>query len=93
MALLDGEADGGAEGGGGMGCVKTINWLNFPKQSGNVNRRCDVCFHYDISHGLKGTVIRDDMEEPFETLIKLDDGRVVRGKECQYSFGTVACGK
>lgn len=34
----------------------------------------------------------DDREEPFETLIKLDDGRVVRGTECQYSCGTVAQG-
>ena len=90
---MDVEADGGAEGEDGMGCVKTIDWFNFPKQSGMVNRRCDVCFHYDTSHWLKGTVIRDDREEPFETLIKLDDGRIVRGVECQYSFGTVASGK
>ena len=35
-----------------------------------------------------GTVIRDDREEPFETLIRLDDGRVLRGVECQYSHVT-----
>lgn len=34
-----------------------------------------------------GTVIRDDREEPYETLIQLDDGRTMRGVECQYSFG------
>lgn len=33
-----------------------------------------------------GTVIRDDREEPYETLIQLDDGRTMRGVECQYSF-------
>ena len=44
-----------------------------------------MCFHYDTSVEIPGTVIRDDREEPFETLIKLDDGRVIRGVECQYS--------
>ena len=74
-----------------MGCVKTIDWLRFPEQSGFVNRRVDVCFHYDTEHTVKGTIIREDREEPFETLIQLDDGRVVRGVECQYSFGTATC--
>lgn len=68
-----------------MGCVKTIDTYSFPKQSEFVNRRCSVCFHYDTSSQLQGTIIRDDREEPFETLIKLDDGRIVRGVECQYS--------
>lgn len=68
-----------------MGCVKTIGYHAFPNQSGYVNRRCKVCFFYDTKHWLNGTIIRDDREEPFETLIKLDDGRVLRGTECQYS--------
>ena len=70
-----------------MGCVDTITYYHFPKQSEYVNRRCKVCFHYDTTKMIPGTVIRDDREEPFETLIKLDDGRVVRGVECQYSHG------
>lgn len=69
-----------------MGCVKTIDTYSFPKQSAFVNRRCSVCFHYDTSSQLQGTIIRDDREEPFETLIKLDDGRIVRADECQYSI-------
>lgn len=69
-----------------MGCVATITAFKFPKQSEYVNRRCEVCFHYDTSFIIPGTVIRDDREEPFETLIKLDDGRVLRGTECQFSF-------
>ena len=68
-----------------MGCVETIDAYRFPKQSEYVNRRCEVCFKYDTSVTIPGTVIRDDREEPFETLIKLDDGRVVRATECQYS--------
>lgn len=69
-----------------MGCVETINAYKFPKQSEFVNRRVEVCFHYDTSKWIMGTIIRDDREEPSETLIKLDDGRVVRATECQYSI-------
>ena len=69
-----------------MGCVSTITAYDFPKQSQYVNRRCKVCFHYDTSKWIMGTVIRDDREEPFETLIQLDDGRTMRGVECQYLF-------
>ena len=68
-----------------MGCVETIDAYRFPKQSEYVNRRCEVCFKYDTSTVIPGTVIRDDREEPFETLIRLDDGRVLRATECQYS--------
>ena len=68
-----------------MGCIETIDAFRFPKQSEYVNRRCEVCFKYDTSVTILGTVIRDDREEPFETLIKLDDGRVIRAIECQYS--------
>ena len=70
-----------------MGCVETITAFRFPKQSEYVNRRVKVCFHYNTSKYVPGTIIRDDRETPFETLIKLDDGRVLRGTECQYSFG------
>ncbi len=69
-----------------MGCVDTITVYKFPKQSEHVNRRVKVCFHYDTNKWIMGTIIRDDREEPFETLIKLDDGRVIRGTECQYSM-------
>ena len=69
-----------------MGCVKTISKYSFPKQSGHVNQRCEVCFHYDTSQTVDGTIVRDDREEPFETIIKLDNGRIVRGVECQYSI-------
>ena len=67
-----------------MGCVKNIDFYKFPKQSEFVNRRCKVTFMYDTSRYIPGTIIRDDREEPFETLIRLDDGRVIRATECQY---------
>ena len=69
-----------------MGCVETIDMYRFPKQSEFVNQRVNVIFKYDTSRRIEGTIIRDDREEPFETLIKLDDGRVIRGTECQYSM-------
>lgn len=67
-----------------MGCVKTISKYKFPNQTSHVNQRVNVCFHYDTTATVAGTIIRDDAEEPFETLIKLDNGRVIRGCECQY---------
>lgn len=69
-----------------MGCVKTIDKYHFPKQTEHVNQRVEVCFHYDTTKMVEGTIIRDDAEEPFETLIKLDNGRVIRACECQFSF-------
>lgn len=69
-----------------MGCVRTITAENFPKQSSEVNRMVEVCFHYDTSKQVAGRIVRDDREEPFETIIWLEDGRFVRGTECQYSF-------
>lgn len=69
-----------------MGCVSTITWTDFPKQSEYVNRRVCVCFHYDTSRTIMGTIVRDDREEPCETIIVLDDGRILRGTECQYSI-------
>lgn len=73
-----------------MGCVKTIDFDKFPKQADQnykypqLGKRCEVAFHYDTSRPLFGTIVRDDIEEPFETIIKLDDGRYIRGVECQY---------
>jgi hypothetical protein len=33
-----------------------------------------------------GTIVRDDIEAPYETIIKLDNGRYLRGVECQFSY-------
>jgi hypothetical protein len=68
-----------------MGCIKGITFAEFPKQGKMLGATVSVCFHYDTSKCIDGKIIRDDMEEPFETIIQLVDGRVVRGVECQYS--------
>ena len=77
-----------------MGCVDTITYDNFPKQKDEnykypqfkVGSRVKVFYHYDTSKYHYGTIVRDDLEEPFETIIKLDNGRYLRATECQFSY-------
>ena len=75
-----------------MGCIKTITFDEFPKQADSnyaypkLGKRVEVCYHYDTSKTHYGTIVRDDIEEPFETIIALDNGRYVRGVECQFSI-------
>ena len=77
-----------------MGCIDTITYDKFPKQKDEnykypqfkVGSRVKVYYHYDTSKYHYGTIVRDDLEEPFETIIKLDNGRYLRAVECQYSY-------
>lgn len=77
-----------------MGCIDTIAYDKFPKQKDEnykypefkVGSRVEVCYHFDTSKYHYGTIVRDDLEEPFETIIKLDNGRYLRAVECQYSY-------
>ena len=77
-----------------MGCIDTITYDKFPKQKDKnykypqfkVGSRVQVCYHFDTSKYHYGTIVRDDLEEPFETIIKLDNGRYLRAVECQYSY-------
>jgi hypothetical protein len=68
-----------------MGVVRNITIESFPKQSDLVGRRVNVCFHYNHEKVVCGEVVRADEEQPFEMIIKLDDGRYVRSTECQYT--------
>jgi hypothetical protein len=65
-----------------------VNISDYPKQSKTLYHRVKVYFNNEILSQKKGTIIRDDREEPFETIIKLDDGRIVRGSECQFLYET-----
>ena len=77
-----------------MGCIDTITYDKFPKQTDEnykypefkVGSRVEVCYHFDASKCHYGTIVRDDLEEPFETIIKLDNGRYLRAVECQYNY-------
>jgi regulation of enolase protein 1 (concanavalin A-like superfamily) len=68
-----------------MGCVKSISHSAFPRQSEYVTAPVKVCFHYDSTHHIGGIIVRDDREDPWVTIIRLDDGRLVLATECQYS--------
>lgn len=68
-----------------MSVQKNVGFDKFPKQGGYLGKEVDVFFNYDSSKSIKGKVVRDDVEDPFLTLIQLEDGRIVRSVECQYS--------
>lgn len=69
-----------------MGCVNTITYDKFPKQGPNVGKRVEVCFHYDTSKIIGGYIVRDDYEEPGQTIIELDNGKYILACECQYTI-------
>lgn len=69
-----------------MGVIAGISHNQFPRQSGYIGGRTRVCFNYDTSNVVDGTIVRDDCQAPGETIIKLDDGRYVRATECQYTL-------
>jgi hypothetical protein len=68
-----------------MGNVANIAIDKWPKQGQWLGKRTRVCFRYDTANTVMGTIVRDDAEEPFVTIISLDSGRVVLATECQYS--------
>jgi len=68
-----------------MGNVENVGYDKFPRQGSFLHSRVNVCFNYDTSKKLQGTVVRDDVDEPYNTIIKLDDGRYVLSIECQYN--------
>lgn len=68
-----------------MGVVETIDFDSFPKQGDMLGLKTKVVFNYDTSRHLIGTIVRDDREHPFRTLIQLDDGRILDAVECQHA--------
>ena len=68
-----------------MGAHPGISFEDFPKQGEYLGKRVRVTFHHDVTRHVMGTVVRDDEQEPFRTIIRLDDGRAVMAGECQYS--------
>lgn len=43
-----------------MGMVATIDAVRFPKQGELLGARARVCFNYDTSREVMGTIVRDD---------------------------------
>ncbi len=69
-----------------MGNVVNISFDKFPKQGDLANKRVKVVYHYDTSKRDEGICVRDDVEEPFVRIFKLDNGRYILCSECQYTF-------
>ena len=69
-----------------MGVEASIGYDKFPQQSPIIGRTVFVCFNYDTTQQLRGTLVRDDREAPWLTIIQLDDGRFVLAQECQYNI-------
>jgi len=69
-----------------MGVSAYISGKLYPKQDKDVGRRVNVYFNYNTDTAYLGTMIRDDISEPYLAIIQLDDGRVVLATECQYVF-------
>ncbi len=67
-----------------MGIVKNVGLNEFPKQGSMFGKKVKVCFRYDLKNQIDGEIVRDDIEEPFVTIIKLKDGRFVLSTECMY---------
>jgi len=67
-----------------MGSEASITATKWPKQGRYLGYRARVMFHY-VGPEVMGTIVRNDVEAPHQTLIQLDDGRIVRAAECQYS--------
>lgn len=68
-----------------MGVHSNIDMNKFPKQGSYLGKHVEVGFHYNVEQTIKGVVVRDDDEDPFLTIIRLDDGRYILATECQYS--------
>lgn len=69
-----------------MGSHPAITATTFPRQGPDRGRRCWVFFQLILDHQLPGRIVREDVEAPFRTILQLDDGRMILGEECQYTF-------
>jgi len=67
-----------------MGNIRSISHDKFPEQGKLLNKNVNVIFHYDSRHIVKGKVIRDDIEYPFVTIIKIGNDKYILTSECQY---------
>jgi len=68
-----------------MGVVTDISETEYPKQGEFLNKRCRVVFNYGPTEFL-GTMVRDDVTDPYVGIIKLDNGRYVLTDECQFAL-------
>jgi hypothetical protein len=70
-----------------MGFAANVGRHMFPEQGSLLGKSVRVAFRYNLADTVAGVVVRDDVQEPFRTIIRLDDGRHVLGTECQFAEG------
>lgn len=68
-----------------MGCCEFIDYDKWPEQE-DIGTMVRVCFNYDLTRSMTGKIVRNDMSEPYLTIIRLENGRFVLGTECQFAF-------
>ena len=66
-----------------MGRHPNIGYGKWPRQGHHLGQPVEVLFNHG-GESLMGMCVRDDVDPPYEMIIKLDDGRHVRSAECQY---------
>jgi len=66
-----------------MGVHVNITESKFPKQGALSSKKVLVRFHCRDPI-FNGVIVRDDIESPYVTIIRLEDGRIILGTECQY---------
>lgn len=54
----------------------------FPKQGNYFRKQVDVFFDVGAAESIRGVVVRNDVEPPHVTVIRLINGRHVLGSEC-----------
>lgn len=67
-----------------MGIAPNVSHDQWPKQGPHLGKIAEVTFDYDFDRTVLGTILRDDAEPPYCTIIYLADGRYVLAGECQY---------
>ena len=69
-----------------MGVIPNITHEKFPQQSEYVGKKVELCFHYNTLEKVIATVVRDDKEEPGETIFLTLDGRIILSTECHWTL-------
>lgn len=66
-----------------MGNHINITATKFPKQGQQLGKAAKLIFHYSNPE-IDAVVVRDDIESPFITAFKTEDGRFILATECQW---------
>lgn len=63
-----------------------LNINKFPSQGSSLGKRVKVYFNGNFSKSVGGTIVRDDIEYPCITIIRLNGGNYVTGQEVEFEI-------